>query len=304
MKKALILGIFIMIIVVGLVLVNTTTDAKHSSNTKSIGVSTFALYDIASHLLPQEIDVFMVVPFGVDVHSFEPTPKDMVRIQESELFFYSGAGLEPWSHAFTNNKNSVNMSQYVSLIEMDKDHEHHHNTYGLDPHYWLSIANMQGLSEEMASQLLEAFPKYSKQITGNAKSYITTLKALGQKSKAMFLECHKKEIVVNHNAFGYLAHDYGFKIHALSGFSPDAMPSASNMARLVRLVKQEHIKTLFFESFVSDKLMRSIAKESGADIEVLQPLANISGDAYEAGEDYVSIMQTNITKLAEVLECQ
>lgn len=308
MKKALILGF--VVILLAFLLVSLRFNAAHSdtSHLKSVGVSTFALYDIAKHLLPSDVDVFMVVPFGVDIHNFEPSPQDMVRIQKSALFFYSGAGLEPWSHAFVSQKHAIDMSQSVELLTMGKGHEEHeehiHAHHGYDPHYWLSLKNMEALTLKMGTELKKTFPKLNQKIEKNSKSYIESLRQLYQENIKILKTCQKHEIVVNHNAFSYMGKDYGFRIHSLSGFSPDAMPSAAHMASLVSLVKDNNIQTIFFESFVSDKLMKSIAQESGVKVEVLQPLANISADDERSGATYNSLMRENIQKLAQAMECQ
>ncbi len=95
-------------------------------------VSTFALYDIAKQVGGNNVDVRMVIPFGVEVHSFEPTPKTIISIQKSALFFYSGAELEPWIIKLAQGKNMRDMSRYVDLREMkeaceEHEEEHHHH---------------------------------------------------------------------------------------------------------------------------------------------------------------------------------
>lgn len=315
MKKALTLGLIFTIFVVILVWMNTNSE-KSTHTTASVGTSTFALYDIARHLLPQEYEVFMVMPFGVDIHSFEPTPKSMAQIQESHNFYYSGAGLEPWVHTFVGRNNAIDMSQYVTLNRFEDGeacdhhgdethiHEQHENhQHATDPHYWLSLSNMKVLTSTMSEQLQKSFPDVALEIEKNAHSYLEALQSLEQKSKNMLSQCQKDEIVVNHNAFGYLAKEYGFNIHTLSGVSPDAMPSASHMSEIVDLVNREKISTIFFESFVSDRLMQTISNESGAKVDVLQPLANISDNSAQKGESYIDLYKRNMKKIAEALEC-
>ena len=91
---------------------------------------------------------------------------------------------------------------------------------------------------------------------------------------------------------------------AVTGLSPDEQPSAKTMAAITKLIESEKIRTVFFEAFVNDAVARSLAAECSVKAESLQPLANLSADEAKAGGDYVSIMQENLGKLVEALECR
>lgn len=310
MKKALILGLVVLIFTIAIVWTNTKS-YQSLADTPRIGTSTFALYDIVKHIAPESVEVFMVMPFGVDIHSFEPTPKSMAQVQGSDYFFYSGAGLEPWTAPFATKANVIDMSHFVNLDALaegescnDHQHEHHHNGHEVDPHYWLALSNMKIMTQKISGYLQQRYQTETSDISKKTQKYLEQLSLLEKESDALLKGCQKEEIVVNHNAFGYLAHEYHIEVHALSGFSPEAMPSASKMATLVHLVTKEGISTIFFESFVSDKLMRAISDESGAKVDVLQPLANISADDANNGADYISLYRANIVKIAKALACQ
>ncbi|MBU1643338.1 metal ABC transporter substrate-binding protein, partial [bacterium] len=147
------------------------------SNIPTITVSTFALYDIVKHIGGDEIKVEMVIPFGVEVHSFEPTPKTIIEIQKSQLFFYSGADLEPWISNLAQGKNLRDMSKYVHLRapeEGDENDPHHHHE-AVDPHYWLDLGNMQLLAKEIALELGTIDPQHSDLYRQRAEAYIRQL---------------------------------------------------------------------------------------------------------------------------------
>jgi len=269
-------------------------------------VSTFALYDIARHLLGHDAQVQMLIPFGQDVHTFEPTPQDMIRVEKSRLFLYSGAGLEPWAEPFESYANALDMSRYVRLQEHEHGHhdgeegEHHH---AFDPHYWLDTDNMAGLVRGMEALFERTFPALdASELHVRAERYVRRLETLDALYRKRLSECRIDTIVVGHDAFGYLAERYGFHVAAVTGLSPDMMPDARTMARLSDLVKTKGIKTVFYESFVSDKLADALARESGVGVAVLQPLANISAD--EIGADYFRLMNENLLKLHDAMECR
>ncbi len=270
-------------------------------------VSTYALYDISRHLLAHDAEVQILIPFGRDVHTFEPTPGDMIRVEKSRLFLYSGAGLEPWTEQFRTFANAVDMSRFVRLQKRQMHHEDvqeegHHHEGAYDPHYWLDIDNMIALTKAMVPLFAQKLGLDAAVLHKRAAAYIDRLKVLDGLYRKRLSHCALDTIVVGHNAFGYLGERYGFHVEALSGLSPDRLPDAKTMAALTDLVKRKKIKTVFYESFVSDKTVSSIAREAGVRVDVLQPLANITAD--EIGADYFHLMNRNLLKLHDALECR
>ena len=130
------------------------------------------------------------------------------------------------------------------------------------------------------------------------------LNRLDSQYKSKISECKLDTIIVNHNAFSYLSHNYGFHVEALSGLSPEAQPSAKNMIKLIEHIKEHNISTIFFESFVSDKAIKSIAHDAKVSVDVLQPLGNITANEAEKNLSYEDIMKINLEKISKVLECK
>lgn len=274
-----------------------------------IAASTFSLYDISKNIAADSAEVFMIVPFGVDIHSYEPTPKQMINILKSDLVIYSGAGLEPWINKFEFKNKTLDMSSHVKLINLNDDaHEHshdeHHRHGGTDPHYWLDIDNMIIATKQITKELTELFPQNKEAYLKNRDAYIAMLKKLDNEYSRKLSSCALDTIIVNHNAFSYPARRYGFKVEALSGLSPEAEPSAKNMMKLIRHVKEHNISTIFFESFISDKAIKSIAKEAGVTCDVLQPLGNITANEAKSGLSYKDIMKINLEKISKALGCR
>jgi zinc transport system substrate-binding protein len=117
-----------------------------------------------------------------------------------------------------------------------------------------------------------------------------------------FSSCQKDTIIVNHNAFSYLAQKYNFNIKSINGLSNDSMPSPEDIKHILHEIEDKNISTIFFESFASDKLVKSIAKDTDIKVDTLQPLGNITKD--EQGMSYEQIMDENIKKIKQALECR
>ncbi len=272
-----------------------------------VALSTFSLYDITKHIAGDTVEAFMILPFGVDAHSYEPTPKQILKLHKSSLVVYSGVGLEPWIKGFEFKNRAIDMSRHVELKELGgHDHEHHHDEAdnNLDPHYWLDIQNMIKVTQKISQELMEMFPKNRELYVKNTNSYIEMLKNLDRDYKERLSSCKLGTVVVNHNAFSYLSSRYGFEVEALSGLSPDAQPSAKAMSNLIGHVKEHGLKTIFFESFVSDKAIKSIANEAKVDVDVLQPLGNITADEAREGLGFEDIMRSNLSKISKAMECR
>ncbi len=306
--------IFILIIALFLLqMFVSKEDAKTQKQDEKpvIALSTFSLYDIATHIAKDNFEIVKIVPVGVDLHSYEPTPKMMAKIDRSALVVYSGAGLEPWTGAFKFKSRVIDMSKFVNLRELESDehdiHEHHDNQCAhnkIDPHYWLDIENMKKATNLIAAEFIKISPKNKEQFLKNKKSYLVMLDSLDSLYKKELNSCYLDTIIVNHNAFSYLSHEYGFHIKALSGFSPDTQVTPKDMIRVINDVKIHKVSVVFFESFVSDKAIKSLAKEVNVKAETLQPLGNITKDESDKNLSYEDIMKINLIKISKALVCK
>jgi len=298
LKNLKIIFVVLLVAIVAIFLfISMKKEPVRESSKPIVGVTTFALYDITKHIAGNSITILNILPFGVDPHSFEPTPKLMVKIAKSRLIFYSGAGLEPWMANFQFHGKAINMSRYVDLRELK-----HGNS--IDPHYWLDFSNMQKATAIITKELVALVPKNKKLYLENEQKYIKMLQGLDALYKKTLTSCKKDSVVISHNALGYLANRYNFKVESLTGLAPEAEPSAQDVNRIFRDIKSEGLDTIFFENFVNDKLIKSIAHDAKIKFELFEPLGTITADEAKAGLTYEDIMKRNLQKLAKALQCQ
>ena len=301
----LILGVIVTFVTV--YLSTQTQNVQHKSTKPIVATSSYALYDIVTHIAKQKVSIVNILPFGVDAHSFEPTPRLMASLEKSSLVFYSGAGLEPWIDGFVFKAKAINMSKYVKLRKLNHADHHHHtegeHLHNVDPHYWLDFENMKKATKIVLDALVALDSVNKVFYERNAQKYIAMLENLDKSYTNGLKSCKKDVIITNHNAFSYLASRYGFHVEALSGLSPEAQPSAKQIQKLMQHIKEYGLHTIFFESFVSDRVIKAIATDSNVSVDTLQPLGNITKDEYQKGMDYEKIMQQNLVKLQKALEC-
>jgi len=304
-----------LLFVMGLVLVSlfsTGCGKKEEAQTskKTIVVSTFVLFDIAKHIAGDTVELLKIIPNGVDIHTYEPTPKIMAKVETSDLIIYSGAGLEPWLSSFDFKSRAIGIGNYIKLRSLDENefdgHSHHdhqcaHST--LDPHYWLDVENMKRATDIITYEFIALQPKYKDLYLTNRDLYLDILINLDNLYIKKLGSCAIDTIITNHNAFSYLSSKYNFHVESLSGLSPQNESSPQDIIRIINEVNNFNAPVVFYENFQSDKAMKSLAKQTNVKIDTLHTLGNITKADAENNLTYNDIMLDNLKKIAEALVC-
>lgn len=171
-----------------------------------------------------------------------------------------------------------------------------------DPHVWLSPLNAKKQMEIIKKALQKADPVHKEYYEKNYLANVQELNKLDQEYKNVLGECKKKEIIVAHQAFGYLCNTYGLKQIAIEGLAADSEPTPARMAEITKFAQDNEVKYVFFEELVSPKVAQVLAKQVGAKTEVLNPLEGLSPEEIKAGKEYFSVMRDNLVKLQKALE--
>jgi zinc transport system substrate-binding protein len=314
MKKFLVLVLSLILILgtLGCNKINDDSNEKVAANgieKKRVIVTNYPLFFFTKQIAGDELNVENLLPPGVEPHSFEPTPQDIIKLEKAEFLIYNGAGLEDWivniSKTLDNKELKIlDASAGVELIRNGEEgHEHgHSHKEDFDPHIWLDPNN----SKKMVFNILEALvalnPQFEDTFKANAQQLIDQLDNLDQDYKEQLTNANQKVFVVNHAAFGYLAHRYGLKQLAVMGVNPHTEPTPQKVVDLINLLKEYDLKYIFTETLVSSKVAEVLAEEAGIGTKVLNPLGNITEEDIKAGKNYFSIMYENLAALKEGLE--
>lgn len=278
----------------------------------------FPFYDFAKQIGDDRIAVSLLVPPGVEAHTFEPKPADIVRINKADIFIYSGKFMEPWVKDLLKgvpNKGLlvVDASKGITLMdEKEEESQHtlvsaeHSEQGGKDPHIWLDLSNDQAIVDTIAGVLEEKDSPNAEFYRENAGRYKAKLALLDQRFKSVLSGCRIKTFIYGgHFAFGYFAKRYGLAyISPYRGFSPDAEPTPKSITELIVKMKQLHIKYIYHEELIDPKVARVIAGETGAKLLLLHGAHNVSKEDLREGLSFISIMEENLNKLKLGLECQ
>ncbi|ALS28434.1 ABC transporter substrate-binding protein [Paenibacillus sp. 32O-W] len=193
----------------------------------------------------------------------------------------------------------------VSGSEHDHGHEAgdgHNHSLDVDPHTWSSPKTALLLAENVKNAMVEADAANAEAYEANYAKLKEKLEALDAKYAAELSKTTRKDIVVSHQSFGYLARDYGLNQIAIMGLSPDAEPRAQDLVKIANFVKENGVTHIFFEELVSDQLARTLANEAGVETLVLNPLEGLTPEQERNGDDYVTIMERNLQNLLKALQ--
>ncbi|MCX7023821.1 MAG: zinc ABC transporter substrate-binding protein [Spirochaetes bacterium] len=279
----------------------------------SVIATIFPLYDFAKAIGGNEIDVRLLLPPGVEAHSYEPTPGDMARLNEAGLFIYTNAAMEPWAPGIAKGAASgrlivLEASAGIALAA----HRHgdggtggNHEGDGpesggeLDPHVWLDPSLAMVLVDNIEAGLSKAAPSRAGKFAANARELKDKLGALDADFASMVARCSRKTIVYGgHFAFGYFARRYGLDhVSPYAGFSPDAEPTPRRIAELVETLKRNGTKVVYFGELADPRVARVIAQETGAELLLLHAAHNVSRDELSNGVTYLGIMRGNLERL-------
>lgn len=291
----------------------------------------YPAYDIAKQVGGDKVKVTLLVPPGTEPHDWEPTVKDLKAVGQAKVFIYNGAGLEPSEKLLApdilKEAKPVELAKSVDVMpiktvdldkeaEADHDHDHHtdaahHDNDGHDhhhgtvaPHIWLNLMNVVKEVDAVVAAFSEADPANKDYYEANGKAYKEKLTALDAQYEAFAQTVPSKELVVTHEAFGYLANRYGFTQLGIMGVAPDAEPTPERMASIISFVKAHKVKAIFSEELVNPKLAEAIAKETGAKVYMLNPVEGLTEEQMKAGATYLSIMEDNLKVLKTALGAQ
>ena len=283
----------------GIFLRVSSRDSLDTNSGKLSVVTTF--YPLA--YLAEQIgkDVALVTnltPPGVEPHDFDPTPQDVARLHESELFFYNGAGFESWVPKLLPELGAVRSVDVSAGLDLLTTPE---GTF--DPHVWLDPVLYSAQADVIARTMQEVDPERAELFTKNARVLKQHLTELHEDFSKGLASCKRRDIVTSHSAFEYLAKRYNVRMISISGLSPDEEPTPARLAEISDFVQGNDVRYIFFETLVSPRLAETIARETGAQTISFNPLEGLSEEELLQGKDYISVQRENLQALRTALEC-
>lgn len=280
----------------------------------------FPYYDFTRQVAGDKVELTMVVPAGMDSHSFEPTPADVQVIRDADVLICNGGALEHWLSQVLSAVDSDSMTVLTGmdqvnavqeeLVEGMEEEKHHEDDDGYgdhieyDEHIWTSPVNAMILVESIRDTLSEKDPENRSYYKERAKSYLEKLKKLDDEFRKVAEHKKRDMIVVGDKfPFRYLADEYGLSYRAaFSGCSTDTEPSARTIAYLIDKMRLEQIPVVYYLELSSHRVSEIIAEETGAEPLLLHSCHNVSRREFDSGVTYLDLMEQNVINLKRGLD--
>ncbi len=303
----------------------------------SIVTTSFPPYDFARAVAGDSADITMLLSPGAEAHSYEPTPLDIAKIQQCDVFVCIGGEGEVWVDKILDSLDTSDMTviclfDYVQPLAEEEvegaspdGHRHHdHDDHDddeafdhihdevlaaaeedaeFDEHIWTSPRNailcVNGVAEAMCGRTPDSAELYR----ANAADYTSQLEQLDREFYEMVQSSPKNTIIVGDRfPFRYLAHDYGLRYYAaFSGCSSESEPGVYTMAFLINEILEHDIDTVFYLEFSTKKLAEKLCSATGAEMLPLYSCHNVTKADFESGVTYIDLMKTDLNNMREAL---
>ena len=304
----------------------------------SIVATVFPQYDFARQIAGDRADVTMLLKPGMEAHSYEPSPKDIIGIAQCDLFLNVGGESESWLDSVLESADNHAMKIVSALdcvdpleeetVEGMQSKEHHHahehdHDHGeeaesedheedrdgdgeeeYDEHVWTSPMNAIAIVNRINGALCEIDPDNAEYYCGNTARYVAELMRLDNAFRDTVVGA-KRHLIVFGDRFPllYFVREYGLDYYAaFPGCAAETEPSAATVAFLIDAVKREKVPVIFYIELSNHKVADAIAECTGTGTAQFNTCHNITADDFEAGESYVSLMQANVEILREALQ--
>lgn len=297
----------------------------------SIVATVFPQYDFARRIAGDRAEITLLLKPGMEGHSYEPAPKDIIKISHCDLFLNVGGESESWLDSVLESAENEKMKivsamdcvsgiaeehsegmtekghshehEHDEECEDEHDHEHSEEETEYDEHVWTSPVNAIAIVNEILHSLCEIDPANAEYYTANANEYIAQLTELDGKFREVIAGSARNTLIFGDRfPLLYFVKEYGLNYYAaFPGCASETEPSAATVAFLIEKVEQEEIPVIFYIELSNHKVADAIAECTGTKARQFNTCHNITADDFEAGETYLSLMTANLSVLEEAL---
>jgi zinc transport system substrate-binding protein len=261
--------------------------------------SFYPLAYVAGQVGGRRVDVTMLTPPGAEPHDLELTARQVGQLTQADLVVYL-AGFQPAvDTALTSDGGQPGATgPGRRVLEVGPVA----GVHGADPHFWTDPTRLAAVAGAVARRLAVLDPAGEAAYLANTRALTSALTALDRDYRAGLSSCRSRDLVVSHDAFGYLASRYHLSQMPIAGLDPQAEPSPTRLAALVRYVRAHHVTTVYTETLVSPEVAQTLAREAGVRVGVLDPVEGLTDRS--PGSDYLQIMRANLAALRQGLGCR
>lgn len=290
---------------------------KNEDGKLSVVTTIFPQYDFVRQIAGDNVQLTMLLKPGAESHTYEPTPQDIVKIQECDLFIYNGGEGDVWVDSILESLDkkvdTIALMDCVETVEeeivegmQEEEHDHEHEDEAepeLDEHVWTSPVNAEKIVSVISEKLCEKDNDNAETYKTNTDKYLSELEKLDEKFKEIVSGGKRRTMVFGDRfPFRYFADAYDIEYFAaFPGCSSESEPSASTIAFLIDKIEKENIPVIFSIEFSSKKIANTLSEATSAQILEFHSCHNVTTEDLKNGETYVSIMSKNADNLEKAL---
>ncbi len=287
----------VLIFLLGLfVFYNPPTSTKQQGRTLKITTSFYPLEFIAKTIGGMAVTVTNLTPSGTEPHDFEPSTRDIAKLESQDIILLNGGGLEGYADKIRANIDPKKTALYFVGESFMTDSK--------DVHVWVDPVLYKREAETVASILIQKDPAHRLLYSSHLKQLVSELDLLDRDFTEGLSSCKQRSIITSHSAFSYLAKRYSLSQIAISGLSPEEEPSAQTLVNITKFAHANKIGYIFFEQLVSPATAETLAREVGAKTLVLNPIEGLTKKDEIMGKTYLSFQRENLTNLKIALQCK
>lgn len=289
----------------------TNTSTNNSTEKITVVTSLFPEYDFVKQIGKEKVNVKILLPPGTESHTYEPTPKDIININEANMFIYTSDDMEPWATKIANSIDSdtkiLQAADNIELIEIEHNHsedeDEHDEAHEYDAHVWLNPINSIKMINNITDKLCEVSPENAEYFRKNAEEYIKELEELDSQIKQTVDSSKRNKLVFGGEfAYIYFIKRYGLEYAtAYDGCGEGAEPSVAKIKEIVDTINNEKIPVIFYQELSEGKVANMIANETNAKALVFHTAHNVTAEDLENGVTYLYIMKQNLENVKEAL---
>ena len=262
----------------------------------SVVVSFYPLQFVVEELAGDAVHATNLTAPGVEPHDLELTPQAVGDVADADLVVYL-SGFQPAVDDAVDGQASA-------ALDVAPAADLSLTTAGgaLDPHFWLDPNRLAAVADATATSLVDEGILDADAARANLAALTDDLDRLDAEFRKGLADCTSRHLVTSHEAFGYLADAYDLTQVGITGLSPEAEPDPQDLATVTAFVEQNDVRTIYYETLVSPDVAETVARETGAEVAVLDPLEGLASDA--AGDDYLTVMAANLETLRTGQDCR
>lgn len=305
-KNIFVLFMLTTIAILGIIFIQFNIVNPEINNNKIKVLTSFYPMYIATANIISDIDNIelsnLTQPQTGCLHDYQLTPHDMIALETADIFIINGGGMENFIEDIVTgypNITIINAGENIELLESEEhnhdepNHEHEEN----NAHLWVSITKYMQQIENIKNGMMK-FDNANKEIyTENSQIYITKLKILKENMYIQLKDLKNRDIIIFHDSFAYLAEEFGLNVKHTVVMESDTSLSAGIIAEIIDKIKKYDIKVLFTEEQYSKQIANAVAKESNANVYILD--SGVSGDMDK--NSYINAMEKNLGVMKEAL---